>query len=77
MNLSIIYELRANNIPEEDIDLIMSKVKNRLSEENVDKELVKLGYEKIFTVDYDEYDYDYEDDYVFPLRKKTHFDDEF
>lgn len=63
MNLAIIYELRANDVKEEDIELIMNRVKNRLSEENIDKELVKLGYPKIFTVDYDDYDnYDYADD---------------
>jgi hypothetical protein len=42
----------------------MDRVKNRLTEENIDKELLKLGYPKIFTVDYDEYDnYDFNDDY--------------
>lgn len=56
MNLSIIYELRANDIKEEDIELIMNRVKNRISERNVDIELEKLGYPKIFTVDYDSYD---------------------
>jgi hypothetical protein len=61
MNLAIIYELRANDVSEEHIELIMDRVKNRLSEENIDKELVKLGYPKIFTVDYDDYDnYDYD-----------------
>ncbi|MBP7749036.1 MAG: hypothetical protein KA070_02695 [Aliarcobacter sp.] len=64
MDLAIIYELRANNISEEHIELIMDRVKNRLTEENIDKELLKLGYQKIFTVDYDEYDnYDFNDDY--------------
>ena len=64
MDLAIIYELRANDISEEHIELIMNRVKNRLTEENIDKELVKLGYPKIFTVDYDEYDnYDFDDDY--------------
>lgn len=64
MNLAIIYELRAADVKEEDIELIMSRVKNRLSEENIDKELVKLGYPKIFTVDYNDYDnYDYSDNY--------------
>ena len=53
---SFIYELRANDVKEEDIDKIMESVKNRLSEENVDQELQKLGYPKIFTVDYDDYD---------------------
>ena len=64
MDLAIIYELRANNVEEEHIELIMDRVKNRLTEENIDKELLKLGYQKIFTVDYDEYDnYDFNDDY--------------
>ena len=64
MDLAIIYELRANDISEEHIELIMDRVKNRLTEENIDKELQKLGYQKIFTVDYDEYDnYDFNDDY--------------
>ena len=40
MNLAIIYELRANDISEEHIELIMSKVKNRFTEDNIDKELV-------------------------------------
>ncbi|AXH10384.1 hypothetical protein CP960_11990 [Malaciobacter halophilus] len=64
MQLSIIYELRANNVEEEHIDLIMQRVKNRLSEKNIDEELQKLGYPKIFTVDYDEYndEYGYDDD---------------
>lgn len=67
MQLSVIYELRANNIEEEHIELIMQRVKNRLSEKNIDAELEKLGYSKIFTVDYDAYDADYtyddEEDY--------------
>jgi len=66
VQLSIIYELRANNVEEEHIELIMQKVKNRLSEKNIDAELEKLGYSKIFTVDYDSYDADYtydEEDY--------------
>ncbi len=64
MDLAIIYELRANDVSEEHIELIMDKVKNRLTEENIDKELQKLGYPKIFTVDYDEYDnFDFNDNY--------------
>jgi hypothetical protein len=64
MDLAIIYELRANNVREEHIELIMDRVKNRLTEENINKELQKLGYQKIFTVDYDEYDnYDFNDNY--------------
>ncbi|MFY9074069.1 hypothetical protein OZZ08_03825 [Malaciobacter mytili] len=63
MQLSIIYELRANNVKEEDIEIIMDRVKNRLSEENIDVELQKLGYPKIFTVDYDEYEYDEDEEF--------------
>ena len=64
MDLAIIYELRANNVEEEHIELIMDRVKNRLTEENIDKELQKLGYPKIFTIDYEEYDnYDFDDAY--------------
>lgn len=74
MDLAIIYELRANDVKEEDIKLIMDRVKNRLSEENIDKELVKLGYSKIFTVDYDDYDnFDYDDNYS--NNNKGSFDD--
>ncbi|MGB0989224.1 MULTISPECIES: hypothetical protein [Arcobacteraceae] len=63
---SYVYELRANDIKEEDIQKVLESVKNRLSEENVDTELVKLGYQKVFTVDYDAYDefynYDLDDE---------------
>ncbi len=59
---SIIYELRANDIKEEDIQLIMEKVKNRISEQNIDIELEKLGYPKVFTVDYDNYSNEYDMD---------------
>ena len=64
MDWAIIYELRANKVSEDHIELIMKRKKNRLTEENIDKELQKLGYAKLFTVDYDEYDnYDFDDDY--------------
>ena len=59
---SIIYELRANDVKEEDIEIIMDRVKNRISEENIDIELEKLGYEKVFTIDYDIYDYGMDED---------------
>jgi hypothetical protein len=65
---SIIYELRANDVKEEDIQTIIAKVKNRLTEENLDKELVRLGYPKIFTVDYDDY-YDDDGDTFEDMRK--------
>lgn len=59
---SLIYELRANDIKEKDIEAIMNRIKNRVSEKNVDIELEKLGYPKIFTIDYDDYEYDYGED---------------
>ena len=59
---AIIYELKANDVSDEDIELILSRVKNRVSDKNLDIELVRLGYNKIFTVDYDEFDDGYDDD---------------
>lgn len=59
---SVIYELRANDVKEEDIEYIMQRVEKRLTEENIDIELQKLGYPKIFTVDYDDYDYGYDEE---------------
>ena len=80
---SIIYELRANDIKEEDIEIIMEKVKNRISEENIDYELQRLGYEKIFTVDYDSYDIDsfsdysgYNDEYEMHNKPSISFEDD-
>lgn len=57
ITLSFRYELEAASIKEEHIEYILERVKNRLSEENVDIELEKLGYKKVFTYDYDEYDF--------------------
>ena len=69
---SVIYELRANDVKEEDIELIISRVKNRLSERNLDIELQKLGYPKIFTVDYDDLDeFDEFDSDDFEYMKKA------
>lgn len=77
MDLSIVYELRANNVEEEHISVIMEKVKNRFTEENIDKELVKLGYQKMFTVDYDDYDeYSY-DDLDYGSQQKGHYEEDF
>jgi len=56
LDLSIKYELLSANIDENDVMYIMDRVKNRLTEENIDYELQKLGYEKYFTSDYKECD---------------------
>lgn len=78
MDLSIVYELRANDVSEEHIQLIMEKIKNRLTEDNIDKELVKLGYPKIFTVDYDEYDeYGGYDDLDYGGSQKGNYEEDF
>ncbi|DAB34578.1 MAG TPA: hypothetical protein CFH82_04445 [Sulfurospirillum sp. UBA12182] len=73
---SVIYELRANDVKEEDIELIISRVKNRLSERNLDIELQKLGYPKIFTVDYDDLDEfdDYDSDDFEYMKKPKNYD---
>lgn len=79
MNLSVIYELRASNVSEEHIEEIMNRVKNRLTEENIDKELQRLGYPKIFTIDYDEYDeygdYGY-DDMDYKAKGKRNYEED-
>lgn len=62
--LSILYELRAFNVKEKDIEYILERAKSRLSEKNIDIELEKIGYQKIFTVDYESYDDSY-DEYDF------------
>jgi hypothetical protein len=72
---SVIYELRANDIKEEDIEIIMNRVKNRISDENLDIELQRLGYDKIFTVDYDEYDEDSDYDDFELMQKPGKFDE--
>lgn len=72
---SVIYELRANDIKEEDIEIIMSRVKNRISDENLDIELQRLGYDKIFTVDYDDYDEDSDYDDFELMHKPGKFDE--
>jgi hypothetical protein len=72
---SVIYELRANDIKEEDIEIIMSRVKNRISDENLDIELQRLGYDKIFTVDYDDYDENSDYDDFELMQKPGKFDE--
>ena len=81
---AVIYELKAHNVSDDDIEIIMSRVKNRLTDKNIDKELERLGYDKIFTVDYDEFDdmydededfYDYDNTGFSKSQKKRSFDD--
>jgi hypothetical protein len=56
--------------------LIISRVKNRLSERNLDIELQKLGYPKIFTVDYDDLDEfdDFDSDDFEYMKKPKNYD---
>lgn len=78
MDASVLKVLKANDVKEEDIELLRKKFKTKFfNVEDCDKELVKLGYEPIFVVDYDdEEDDDYADydDYQ-KISHKKHFDD--
>lgn len=78
----IINKMRAKNILEEDIQAIVKKFrKSNFSEEDIDNELLRLGYEKIFTADFENFD-DYEDYYddledndEYIVRKKNYYKD--
>lgn len=66
-------EMRANGVREEDIKTIIDKSKKtKFNPRAADDELVKMGYDKIFTIDYDdiyeEDDFDDMDD--FPSSEK-------
>jgi hypothetical protein len=70
----VVNEMRANGVEEEDIKTIVEQAKkSRFNPKLVDDALVKLGYEKIFTIDYDD-NYDDEDDDAddFPSSQKIY-----
>jgi hypothetical protein len=79
MDASVLKVLKANDVKEEDIEFLRKKFKTKFfNVEDCDKELVKLGYDPIFVIDYDEeYDdeeYDEYDDYQ-KISHKKHFDE--
>lgn len=72
----ISLEMELNGVKNEDIALIIEACKKRgFASDTIDDELLKHGYDSIFSVDYDSYD-DWEDsDYAsvekFPYREST------
>lgn len=74
---SILYVLESNDISEEHITLFKDKLKDKkMTLDDCDKLLVKLGYEKLFLIDedYDEDDENYDDDFE-PIRHKRALED--
>ncbi|MDX1808699.1 MAG: hypothetical protein R3331_04105 [Sulfurospirillaceae bacterium] len=67
----VVNEMRANGVAEEDIKTILEQSKkSRYNPKLIDEELEKMGYEKIFTIDYDD-NYDDDDDIDdFPSSQK-------
>ncbi len=68
-------EMELAGVDEADIaEIVALNTGKGLSEEGIDKELVKRGYEKLFTVDYDAYDDydDWEDDEYVSVEKFPH-----
>jgi|FLOH01.1.fsa_nt_gi uncharacterized protein YvpB len=79
MERSVLNALKASDVKEEDIKFLEQKFKGKFfNVEECDKELVKLGYEPIFVIDYDEDDYyeddEYDDEYE-KISQKKYFDD--
>lgn len=66
MNVSdIMFEMELGGVDSADIAEIVELYKNKvLDKDSIDEELLKRGYSRIFTVDYDEYDEynDWDDD---------------
>jgi len=81
MNVSdIIFEMELGGVDADDIADIVELYKSKaLNSEMIDEELLKRGYPKIFTVDYDSYDeyetWDDELSSVEKFRHKHHFED--
>jgi hypothetical protein len=74
----VILEMELNSVDSADIADIVNLCESKgLNTELIDDELVKRGYDKIFTVNYDEYD-DWEDDDYATVEKfpyKQHYND--
>jgi hypothetical protein len=71
----IILEMELGGVDAADIADIVSLCENKgLNSEMIDDELLRRGYDKIFTVDYDAYDeYDeWEDDDYASVEKFSH-----
>lgn len=67
------YEMRANGVYQEDIKIILENSKKyKMNPQYIDNELVKLGYDKIFTIDYDDIKSDDEYDECVNYQKIYH-----
>ena len=74
---SILFILESNGISDEHIAVFKEKLKDKkMTLDDCDKLLVKLGYEKLFLID-DDYDDDednYDNDFE-PIRHKRNLED--
>jgi hypothetical protein len=73
MNVSdVVFEMELAGVDAADIDSIVSLCESKgFDSDFMDEELLKRGYPKIFTIDYDEYD-DFEDDEYMSVEKFRH-----
>lgn len=73
------FEMELNGVDEADIAEIVELYKNKdINTEAVDRELVQRGYPKIFSIDYDAYDEEWEDDEATSVERfpyKHHLDE--
>lgn len=75
MNVSdIVFEMELGGVDTADIADIVELYKSKaLNSEMIDEELIKRGYPKIFTIDYDAYDdYNSWDDELSSVEKFPH-----
>lgn len=67
------FEMEINGVDEADIAEIVDLYKDKEINTNVvDAELVRRGYAKIFSIDYDDYDEGWEDDEYEEIEKFPH-----
>ncbi|MCK9490604.1 MAG: hypothetical protein M0Q24_00830 [Sulfurimonas sp.] len=75
MNISdVVFEMELSGVDARDIESIVELCRDKgFNSELLDEELVKKGYPKIFSVNYEEYD-DFDDDYFavekFPYKNQ-------
>jgi len=73
-------EMKVNDVGDEDIAAILKVCKTKgYGLATLDEELEKRGYDKIFTVNYDDGDWEDEDDDFAPIERFPHkhrFDDD-
>ncbi|QFR49482.1 hypothetical protein FJR48_06955 [Sulfurimonas lithotrophica] len=76
MNISdMVFDMELAGVDAEHIAGIVELCKNKgFSSEMVDEELIKLGYPKIFTIEYDDYDEynSFDDEDYYSMEKFSH-----